>query len=122
MMKRKDFMLGATFGLVLAAGATAGGVIDWPTANAGPVSGVSGRLAPSAGAAGLAFAPPQGAPLSFADIFQQVAPAVVQINVESRVSGPSTVRVPGRPFAIPIPEGEDREHLAPGDLAGALTG
>lgn len=109
MMKRKEFMLGATFGLVLAAGATAGGVIDWPTANAGPVAGVSGRLAPSAGAAGLAFAPPQGAPLSFADIFQQVAPAVVQINVESRVSGPATVRVPGLPFAIPVPEAEEGE-------------
>ena len=106
MMKRKEFMLGATFGLVLAAGATAGGVIDWPTANAGPVSGVSGRLAPSAGAAGLAFAPPQGAPLSFADIFQQVAPAVVQINVESRVDTPATIRIPGFPFPIPNPEGE----------------
>jgi serine protease Do len=109
MMKRKEFMLGATFGLVLAAGATAGGVIDWPSANAGPVAGVSGRLSPNAGAAGLAFAPPQGAPLSFADIFQQVAPAVVQINVESRVTGPSTVRVPGLPFAIPVPEAEDEE-------------
>jgi len=110
-MKRKEFMLGATFGLVLAAGATAGGVIDWPTAEAGPVAGVSGRLAPSAGAAGLAFAPPQGAPLSFADIFQQVAPAVVQINVESRVTGPSTIRIPGLPFAIPTPEqdGDDED-------------
>jgi serine protease Do len=109
MMKRKEFMLGATFGLVLAAGATAGGVIDWPTADAGPVAGVSGRLSPNAGAVGLAFAPPQGAPLSFADIFQQVAPAVVQINVESRVSGPSTIRIPGIPFAIPAPEQEEGE-------------
>ncbi|WP_298744820.1 trypsin-like peptidase domain-containing protein [uncultured Brevundimonas sp.] len=105
MMKRKEFMLGATFGLVLAAGATAGGVIDWPTAAAGPVAGATGRLTPNAGPAGL-FAPPQGAPLSFADIFQQVAPAVVQINVESRVSAPSALRVPGLPFAIPLPEGE----------------
>ena len=108
MMKRKEFMLGATFGLVLAAGATAGGIIDWPTANAGPVAGVSGRVTANPGGAGL-FAPPQGAPLSFADIFQQVAPAVVQINVESRISGPSTVRVPGLPFAIPVPEAEDGE-------------
>ena len=122
MMKRKEFMLGATFGLVLAAGATAGGVIDWPTANAGPVAGKSGRLSPNAGAAGLAFAPPQGAPLSFADIFQQVAPAVVQINVESRVTGPSTVRVPGIPFAIPVPEGEEGEEGDGRTARGAGSG
>ena len=49
MMKRKEFMLGAIAGLTFAAAATAGGVIDWPSAAAGPVAGVSGRLAPSAG-------------------------------------------------------------------------
>lgn len=104
-------MLGAVAGLTFAAAATAGGVIDWPTANAGPVSGVSGRLAPSAGAAGLAFAPPQGAPLSFADIFQQVAPAVVQIDVRTRVESPRTLQIPGFPpgFGIPIPEGQSPE-------------
>ena len=118
MMKRKEFMLGATFGLVLAAGATAGGIIDWPTANAGPVAGVSGRVTANPGGAGL-FAPPQGAPLSFADIFQQVAPAVVQINVESRLSGPATVRVPGLPFAIPVPEPEDGEDAPTARGAGS---
>ncbi len=111
MMKRKEFMLGAVAGLTFAAAATAGGVIDWPGANAGPVAGVSGRLAPSAGAAGLAFAPPQGAPLSFADIFQQVAPAVVQIDVRTRVETPRTLQIPGFPpgFGIPIPEGQTPE-------------
>ncbi|WP_332678022.1 trypsin-like peptidase domain-containing protein [Brevundimonas sp.] len=114
MMKRKEFMLGAVAGLAFAAAATAGGVIDWPTAEAGPVAGVSGRLAPSAGGAGLAFAPPQGAPLSFADIFQQVAPAVVQIDVKTRIARqPGMIQIPGMPFAIPnpngggAPEGED---------------
>ena len=105
MMKRKEFMLGAIAGLTFAAAATAGGVIDWPTAQAGPVAGVSGRLAPSAGAAGLAFAPPQGAPLSFADIFEQVAPAVVQIDVKTRIRQPSMIQIPGLPFAIPNPNG-----------------
>ena len=108
MMKRKEFMLGAIAGLTFAAAATAGGVIDWPSAEAGPVAGVSGRLAPEAGGAGLAFAPPQGAPLSFADIFQQVAPAVVQIDVKTRVARPRTLQIPGFPpgFGIPVPEGE----------------
>ncbi|HWQ87465.1 trypsin-like peptidase domain-containing protein [Brevundimonas sp.] len=110
MMKRKEFMLGAVAGLAFAAAATAGGVIDWPAAEAGPVAGVSGRLAPNAGG-GLAFAPPQGAPLSFADIFQQVAPAVVQIDVKTRIARPNMIQIPGTPFAIPnpnsAPEGED---------------
>lgn len=114
MMKRKEFMLGAVAGLAFAAAATAGGVIDWPTANAGPVAGVSGRLAPSAGAAGLAFAPPQGAPLSFADIFQQVAPAVVQIDVKTRVAArpQGFIQIPGLgavPVQPPSGEGEGGE-------------
>ncbi len=107
MMKRKEFMLGAVAGLTFAAAATAGGVIDWPSANAGPVAGFTGRLAPTAGASGLAFAPPQGAPLSFADIFAQVAPAVVQIDVKTRVRQPSMLQIPGTPFAIPNPNGRE---------------
>lgn len=118
MMKRKEFMLGAVAGLAFAAAATAGGVIDWPAAHADPVAGVSGRLIPSAGAAGLNFAPPQGAPLSFADIFAQVAPAVVQIDVKTRVQQPrgGFIQIPGL-GAVPVPapngqggtEGEDGE-------------
>jgi len=117
-------MLGATFGLVLAAGATAGGVIDWPTANAGPVAGKSGRLSPNAGAAGLAFAPPQGAPLSFADIFQQVAPAVVQIDVRTPVERPTALGIPGFPgLTIPVPEGQGEGEDGEGATAlGAGSG
>lgn len=125
-MKRKEFMLGAVAGLAFAAAATAGGVIDWPTANAGPVSGVSGRLIPSAGAAGAAFAPPQGAPRSFADIFEQVAPAVVQIDVKTRVATPRQgfIQIPGL-GAVPVPapggqggEGEDEGRTAMGSGSG----
>lgn len=106
MMKRKEFMLGAVAGLFFAAAATAGGVIDWPTAEAGPVAGVSGRIDASAGTNGVAFAPPQGAPLSFADIFAQVSPAVVQIEVETlreATAQDNLVQIPGLPFAIPNP-------------------
>ena len=111
MVKRKEFILGAVVGLTLAAAATAGGVIDWPSANAGPVAGASGRLTPNGGRPGLAFAPPQGAPLSFADIFQQVAPAVVQIDVEARVPRRRSIQIPGMPegFGIPLPEGVQPE-------------
>jgi len=125
-MKRKEFMLGAIAGLTFAAVATAGGVIDWPSAQAGPVAGVSGHLAPSAGASGLAFAPPQGAPLSFADIFAQVAPAVVQIDVKTRVRQPRMIQVPGTPFAIPSPNrgqgGEDGEDGEGATAMGAGSG
>ncbi len=110
MLKRKEFILGAAVGLSFAAVATAGGVISWPGAHAETTS--AGRLVPSAGAAGLAFAPPQGAPLSFADIVQQVAPAVVQIEVETRVERPrgGAFSIPGLPgFQFQAPGGADPE-------------
>ncbi len=109
MLKRKEFILGAAVGLTFAAAATAGGVITWPGAHAESVQ--AGRIIPSAGAAGLAFAPPQGAPLSFAQIFDQVAPAVVQINTETRIERPrgqgGVMQIPGTPFAVPIPRGAE---------------
>ncbi len=114
MMKRKEFILGAAVGLTFAAAATAGGVISWPGAQAQDRPAAH-RLIPSAGAAGLAFAPPQGAPLSFADIFDQVSPAVVQIDVETRVERPrGMIQIPGFPpgfgFQTPqAPEGEEEE-------------
>lgn len=118
MLKRKEFILGAAVGLTFAAAATAGGVIDWPTANA-QVAGVSGRVNPSAGADGVAFAPPQGAPLSFADIFDQVSPAVVQIEVRTRAAAPERgfIQIPGL-GAVPVPSPEDGEGI-PGRGAGS---
>jgi serine protease Do len=107
MLKRKEFILGAAAGLLVAAGATAGGVITWPGAHA---EGRPGQIIPSAGAAGLAFAPPQGAPRSFADIVQDVAPAVVQIEVETPVERPTGgIQIPGLPgFVLPGPGGQQQ--------------
>jgi serine protease Do len=121
MLKRKEFILGAAAGLIVAAGATAGGVINWPGAHA---EARPGQLVPSAGAAGLAFAPPQGAPLSFADIVQQVAPAVVQIEVETRVERPTGgIQIPGLPgFVIPGPQGGQDEDAEPQTAQGAGSG
>ncbi len=123
MLKRKEFILGAAAGLIIAAGATAGGVISWPSANA---EGLPGQLVPSAGASGLAFAPPQGAPLSFADIVQQVAPAVVQIEVETKVDRPAGggIQIPGFPgFVIPNPQGGQPDADAEPETArGAGSG
>ena len=125
MLKRKEFILGAAVGLTFAAAATAGGVIDWPGANAAERPAV-GRLIPSAGAAGLAFAPPQGAPLSFADIFDQVSPAVVQIDVETPIERPrgGVFQIPGFPpgfgFQAPqAPEAEEGEDAPTAQGAGS---
>ncbi len=41
------------------------------------------------------FAPPPGAPMSFADIFDRVSPAVVSINVTSRPDASALRRLPG---------------------------
>jgi serine protease Do len=124
MLKRKEFILGAAVGLTFAAAATAGGVIDWPGANAAERPTAAGRLIPSAGASGLAFAPPQGAPLSFADIFEQVAPAVVQIDVETPVERPrgGIIPIPGLPgfgFQAPQTQQPDEE---PQTAQGAGSG
>ena len=56
------------------------------------------------------FAPPPGAPLSFADIFEKVSPAVVSINVTSEVDPSALRRIPGFenfPFDI-VPRGQPR--------------
>ncbi|MBU1347845.1 MAG: Do family serine endopeptidase [Alphaproteobacteria bacterium] len=123
MLKRKEFILGAAVGLTFAAVATAGGVIDWPGAQAQERPS-AGRLIPSAGAAGL-FAPPQGAPLSFADIFDQVSPAVVQIDVESRVERPrgGLIPIPGLPgFGFQAPETEQPDEEDAPTAQGAGSG
>lgn len=121
MLKRKEFILGAAVGLVFAAAATAGGVIDWPGANAAE----AGRITASAGPNGVAFAPPQGAPLSFADIFDQVSPAVVQIDVETRIERPrgGLIPIPGLPgFGFQAPETQQPDEEDAPTAQGAGSG
>jgi serine protease Do len=58
------------------------------------------------------FAPPPGAPMSFADIFEKVSPAVVSINVTSRADARSLRRIPGFenfPFDL-RPEGQEEDE------------
>ena len=118
MLKRKEFILGAAAGLTIAAGATAGGVITWPGAHAEPQA--VNRISPNPGAAG-AFAPPPGAPNSFANIFDQVAPAVVQIDVTTRVERPRGLTIPGLPFRFVPPEGQGGDD-EPQTAQGAGSG
>ena len=97
-------------------GALAGAFVAGTALAAGAGLNAAGRTgaSPSAPAVAVAassnFAPPPGAPMSFADIFEKVSPAVVSINVTTRVDMSRLRRqIPGLPFEIkpPGPGGED---------------
>jgi serine protease Do len=79
-VKKTGILVGAVAaaGIAAAAFAGAGGFI--PIAE----HGVRGPLIQAA--TQPVFAPPPGAPMSFADIFEKVSPAVVSIDVKSKVS------------------------------------
>lgn len=122
MLKRKEFILGAAAGLTLAAAATAGGVISWPGAHADPQA--VNRITPVP-ANGDSFSPPPGAPNSFANIFEQVAPAVVQIDVTVKVDEPQggAFQIPGLPFQFVPPQGQgEGEDSEPRTTQGAGSG
>ena len=84
--KKTGFIVGAVAAVGVAAAALAGVELRLPEANAD----AKPKLIQTSGPA--IFAPPPGAPLSFADIFDRVSPAVVSINVTSKVE-----RHPGVP-------------------------
>src|SRR3990167_7448245 len=114
--KKTGYLIGALAGVGVATAALAG-------------AGFSDR-APGAGNEGLLtrastapiFAPPPGAPISFADIFDKVSPAVVSINVTSEADPAALRRIPGFenfPFDV-VPRGQppggggDEEDAQPG--------
>jgi serine protease Do len=103
--KRKGFVAGALAGAGVAAAAFAGTGAHWPVA-AAQAPRVVKTAAP-------VFAPPPGAPLSFADIFQRVAPAVVSIDVTSPAQQ-RQIQIPGLPpgfpFALPGQPGDDGDE------------
>src|SRR5215213_5754746 len=104
--KKTGYLLGAVAGAGVMAAAVAGAGVRLPSAHAGqPVAGViKASTAPI-------FAPPPGAPLSFADIFERVSPAVVSINVTSRVDPEALRQIPG--FRLPGPPGGDDDDSGP---------
>ena len=118
--KKTGFIVGAVAGAGVAAAALAGAGLRLPpavgqTAQHQPLAVTKTSMSPI-------FAPPPGAPLSFADIFDRVSPAVVSINVKSKVDARAmTKRIPGFPFDIlpQTPQGQDgppaqREALSAG--------
>ena len=114
MADKKKFLAGAAMGLGVATVAAAGIGLKWPAAEAQTRPELT-RVA--------AFAPPPGAPMSFADIFEKVAPAVVSINVTSHVDLSKLQGEDGDgdgiPFPFMVPRGprgqSPRSPKAPGD-------
>ncbi|MGH6957309.1 MAG: Do family serine endopeptidase [Caulobacteraceae bacterium] len=106
-VSKTAFVMGALTGASVAVAAFAGSGMKLPTALA---SGLRGGALIQASTAPI-FAPPPGAPDSFADIFQRVSPAVVSIRVTSKVDISALRRaIPGFqnfPFEIVPKGGED---------------
>jgi serine protease Do len=86
---KTGYLLGAVAGLGVMAAAVAGERVRLPANHAVD----QGRLIKASTAP--IFAPPPGAPMSFADIFDRVSPAVVSINVTSRVDARALHGIPG---------------------------
>ena len=108
--KKTGYLLGAVAGAGVMAAAVAGAGIRLPAAHADNAHLIKASTAP-------VFAPPPGAPMSFADIFDKVSPAVVSINVTSRVDASALRRIPGFenfPF--------DGQRGAPGGPGGQARG
>jgi len=95
--KKTGYLLGAVAGAGVMAAAVAGAGMRLPAAHADQPQLIKASTTPI-------FAPPPGAPMSFADIFDRVSPAVVSINVTSRVDT-SALRIPGLPFDL-VPRGQ----------------
>lgn len=117
MIVSKNFVAGAVIGAGLAAAAAAGAVggLQWADQTERPAT-----LLPQGGlikaSTAPIFAPPPGAPLSFADIFERVSPAVVSIDVRTRVNLRSLRRIPGfENFPFPQPEQPGGQDGEPGD-------
>ena len=106
--KKNGYLWGALAGVSIATAAVAGASVGKP-----PADRVDSSMLIRASTAPI-FAPPPGAPLSFADIFEKVAPAVVSINVTSKVDAAALRRqIPGLPFDIvprAAPDGEDGDQ------------
>jgi len=102
-VKKTAFLVGvgAVAGASIALAAIAGAGVKLPVVGNGPHGGalIAASTAPI-------FAPPPGAPQSFADIFERVSPAVVSIHVTSRVDMSALRRsFPGLPFDVTPPNG-----------------
>ncbi|MFI4935923.1 MAG: Do family serine endopeptidase [Caulobacterales bacterium] len=113
-VKKTAFIVGALAGASIAVAAMAGAGMKLPAVHPHGGNLIEASTAP-------VFAPPPGAPQSFADIFERVSPAVVSIHVTSKMDVSAFRKaIPGFenfPFDI-VPKGQggqggDDERPAP---------
>ena len=110
-VKKSQFLVGALAGAGVAVAAMAGSGMHLMSAQAAE--------APVNGTAATAATPPGGAPISFADLVERVSPAVVSINVTSKVDVSTLRRIPGFenfPFDV-APKGQGGGEGGDGDDA-----
>jgi len=95
---KSRYMIGALAGVLVAGTAmAAAGLNAADRTGPQPAGAAAASAAPN-------FGPPPGAPMSFADIFERVSPAVVSINVTTRVDLSRIQRqIPGLPFEFRPP-------------------
>jgi serine protease Do len=86
--RKTGLFVGAVAGVGVAAAALAGVGLRMPANAADQPGFIRASTAPM-------FAPPPGAPMSFADIFERVSPAVVQIDVTSKADVSALRKIPG---------------------------
>ena len=108
MASRKTGIIIGVAAAGVAAAALAGGGVRWAPSSA---LALNHSLPLTRVSNATIFSPPPGAPLSFADIFERVSPAVVSIEVTSHADRRTARRlvVPGLPFALPGPDGQGDE-------------
>jgi len=107
-LKRSGFVAGAAVGIGLTAAVAVGAGIQLQRASA--QSAIQPVAPPS-------VMPPTGAPMSFANIIERVAPAVVSIEVTTHLPPQHTMQIPGLPFQFNVPnqgggddQGDDGEE------------
>ncbi len=101
-VSKSNVLIGAVAGAAIAVAAMAGAGMRPPAFGLDS----QGHLIKASTLPTLPAAP--GAPLSFADIFEKVSPAVVSINVTSKVDTSAARRIPGFPFDI-VPRGQGQD-------------
>jgi serine protease Do len=122
MFKNKTFIVGAIAGAGVAAAALAGAGLTWPGASA-QTAPPPAQLVRTQGP--VVFAPPPGAPMSFADIIDRVSPAVVSIETRTQVNAEALRRIPGLenfPFDVqPDQNGQGGDGQGQGQNNGQPT-
>ncbi len=93
-LKKSGFVAGAAVGIGLTAAVAVGAGIQLQRASA--QSAIQPVAPPS-------VMPPTGAPMSFANIIERVAPAVVSIEVTTHLPPQRAMQIPGLPFQFNMP-------------------